>query len=138
MARALASGEQARVARCRCQGFTLVELLVVPAAVALLLSVAAPRYMQHMDAARETALKHDLRQVRDAVGQHYADLGRYPDGLEELVSRRYLRALPVDPVTGRADTWLLVPPQGTAQGRVADVRSGAAGNGIDGTPYGSW
>lgn len=119
-------------------GFTIVELLVVLAALALLLSVAAPRYMQHLDTARETALKQDLRQLRDAIDKFHADQGRYPANLDELVARRYLRALPPDPITDRSDTWVTTPPPGDAATGVADVRSGAPGTARDGSAYASW
>ena len=107
------------------RGFTVIELLVVLAALALLLSVAAPRYVQHVDRARDTALRHQ---------------GRYPTDLPELAERRYLRAIPVDPVTSRADTWVAVPPRaGNADGEgVFDVRSGAREIASDGSSYASW
>ncbi len=130
----------------RPRGFTIIELLVVLAAIGLLLSIAAPRYVQHLDHARDLALKHDLQALRLAIDQFHADQGRYPGALDELVARRYLRALPVDPVTGRADTWVQVqaPVQGPvnaalpAGGGIQDVRSGAAGVASDGSRYASW
>lgn len=122
--------------RWRAQGFTVIELLVVLAAIGLLLAVTAPRYVQHLDRARDTALRHTLRQVRDAIDKYHADQARYPADLKELVVRRYLNALPHDPVTERSDTWLIVKP-GALDG-VADVRSGAPGLAQDGTAYGTW
>ncbi len=124
----------------RSRGFTVIELLVVLAALALLLSVAAPRYVQHVDRARDTALRHNLHGLRDAIDKFYSDQGRYPKELAELVERRYLRAIPMDPVTQRADTWVVVPPRaGGAEGEgVADVRSGARDVAADGSSYASW
>ncbi|WP_423598385.1 type II secretion system protein [Roseateles sp. MS654] len=124
----------------RSRGFTVIELLVVLAALALLLSVAAPRYVQHVDRARDTALRHNLHGLRDAIDKFYSDQGRYPKELNELVERRYLRAIPTDPVTQRADTWVVVPPRaGNAEGEgVADVRSGARDVAADGSSYASW
>lgn len=124
----------------RSRGFTVIELLVVLAALALLLSVAAPRYVQHVDRARDTALRHNLHGLRDAIDKFYSDQGRYPKELNELVERRYLRAIPTDPVTQRADTWVVVPPRaGNAEGEgVADVRSGARDVAADGSRYASW
>ena len=119
-------------------GFTIVELLVVLAAVALLLSVAAPRYIQHLETAREVALKEDLRQMRDAIDKFFADQARYPANLDELVAKRYLRNVPVDPVTDRSDTWVIVAPGKAATGAVFDVHSGAAGKARDGTAYAAW
>lgn len=120
------------------QGFTVIELLVVLAAIALLLAVAAPRYARHVDTAREAALKQNLWQLRDVLDKYYHDHGRYPEQLQELVNARYLRALPIDPVTQRFDTWVLVKPLGSAPGGVGDVRSGAAGQSSEGTPYAAW
>ncbi|WP_127995669.1 type II secretion system protein [Piscinibacter defluvii] len=122
----------------RSVGFTVIELLVVLAAIALLLAVAAPRYVQHLDQARDVALKQNLHQVRDAIDKFYADQARYPAALEELVARRYLRSLPIDPVTQRSDSWVIVPPPATATGAVADIRSGAPGQAHDGSAYAAW
>ena len=119
-------------------GFTVIELLVVLAAIGLLLSVAAPRYVQHIDAAREVALRHNLQQVREAIDKFYADQGRYPDALEELVQRRYLRRVPDDPVSQRSNGWRVLPPDGKVAGKVFDIRSGASGRAMDGTEYGTW
>lgn len=120
------------------RGFTVIELLVVMAALALLLSVAAPRYVEHVDNARATALKQDLFQMRDALDKFHADHGRYPKTLDELVERRYLRAVPVDPLTQRADSWVLVAPRSGDTASVADVRSGAPGVARDGSAYARW
>lgn len=123
----------------RARGFTLIELLVVMTILALLLTIAVPRYLAHVDRSREAVLRHNLALMRDAIDKHHADKGRYPDSLGELVTQRYLRAIPADPVTGREDTWaVLPPPPGGDPGAIYDVRSGAEGNGVDGTPYGNW
>ena len=120
------------------RGFTLVELMVVMAIIALLLSLALPRYFKHLETSRETILKQDLAVMRDAIDKYHGDTGRYPDGLDELVSARYLRALPVDPITERADTWQIVAPSGTAAGEMYDIKSGAPGTAHDGTAYADW
>lgn len=122
----------------KARGFTLVELLVVMAIVALLLSLALPRYFNHLGSARETVLKQDLAVMRDAIDKYHGDTGRYPDSLDEMVSSRYLRALPVDPITERADTWQLVAPSDGEAGAVYDVRSGAPGVARDGSSYVDW
>lgn len=117
-------------------GFTVIELLVVLAAIALLLAVAAPRYVQHLDQAREVTLKSSLQAMRDAIDKFQADQSRPPAALAELVQRGYLRRVPVDPLTQRDDTWV-VQVAGSGQG-VTDVRSGAAGQARDGSTYASW
>lgn len=122
----------------RKRGFTVIELLVVLAVIALLMSVATPRYIQHLDTAREVALKEDLHQMRDAIDKFYSDQGRYPADLKELVVRRYLREVPIDPITDRSDTWIIVAPSNKAGGAVFDVRSGAKGAARDGRTFVSW
>ena len=119
------------------RGFTLVELLVVLAVVATLLTLIAPRYWGTETAARETVLKENLRALRVALDQYYADRGAYPDALSDLVDARYLRTIPIDPVTGSAETWRTVAPKPSevSSGGIADVRSGASGADRQGTPF---
>ena len=121
-------------------GFTLIELIVVMAIVALLVSIAAPRYLQSIDRARETSLRSSLQVMRHAIDQFSADRGRYPDSLQELVDLRYLRHLPEDPLTGERGSWVVLQPapDSALPGQVWDVRSGAAGRGRDGGLYAEW
>lgn len=120
------------------RGFTLIELLVVMAILATLLSIAAPRYFESVDRAKEAALRTNLRLLRESIDKHRADTGRLPYALEGLATARYLRGVPIDPVTDSATTWVVVPhPDGLTQG-VYDVRSGASGMGRDGTAYSTW
>ncbi len=122
----------------RSTGFTLIELLVVMTIVALLLSIVAPRYFSSIDKSKETVLRQDLSIMRDAIDKYYGDNDKYPDSLDDLVSKKYLRKVPIDPITDSATTWVPVPPSDLDQGGVFDVHSGAPGNGRDGTPYASW
>ncbi len=85
---------------------------------------------------KETTLRTSLAVLREAIDKYHADTGRYPEALEELVARRYIRALPVDPVTESAATWITLPPPGGEKGGVYDVRSGAEGKTAGGTPLG--
>lgn len=119
-------------------GFTLIELLVVMAIIATLLSIAAPRYFDHLDRTRDSALRQSLSVMRDAIDKFRADTGVYPANLEELVTRRYLRKVPVDPVTDSATSWQIVPPREGEEGGMGDVRSGAPGNARDGSAYADW
>lgn len=116
-------------------GFTLIELLVVMAIIGTLLAVVAPKYFRSMDHANETALRHDLTVMREAIGHFYQDQNRYPSQLAELVFKGYLRAIPVDPITGSDQTWLVVSPADAAPGTVYDVVSGSEKLALDGTPY---
>jgi len=108
------------------RGFTLVELMVVLTVIALLLSVVVPDYVGRMKRAEEAVLQENLAVMRDALDKHYADAGRYPTSLEELVAKRYLRSIPNDPFTRRA-TWVAVPPADPKKGGVFDVHSSAKG-----------
>jgi general secretion pathway protein G len=119
-------------------GFTLIELLVVLAIIALLLTLAAPRYFGSLDKSKEAVLKEDLYQFRDAIGKYYGDKGKYPESLEALATEKYLRTVPVDPITDSNATWVVVPPQDPQKGGVYDVRSGAQGRASDGSTYAEW
>lgn len=121
-----------------CAGFTLVELLVVMAIIALLLALAAPRYFGRVEMAKETVLRENLHQMRDATDKFYGDNNRYPNTLDELVTHKYLRRIPPDPITDSEKTWVTVPPSDSQKGGVYDIRSGAPGNSKDGTAYSSW
>ena len=118
--------------------FTVIELMVVLACIGLLLAIAAPRYTQHVDRAREVALRQDLRQMRIAIDQFKADQSRYPETLDELVARGYLRDVPLDPMTGSSSSWHVAPPTGQGSTGVADLHSGAPGTAHDGSTYAAW
>lgn len=120
-------------------GFTLVELLVVMAILATLITIAAPRYFGHVDRAREASLKTSLNVMRDAIDKFHGDQGRYPESLDELVTKRYIRKIPPDPITDKTSTWIIQQPSDqSALGSAYDVHSGAPGNGEEGTPYAEW
>ena len=109
------------------RGFTLVELMVVLTIIALLLSVVVPDYVGRVRKAEEAVLKENLVVMRDALDKHYADAGKYPAALDDLVAKSYLRAIPPDPFTQSPATWVPVPPSDPQKGGVYDVRSGAKG-----------
>lgn len=119
-------------------GFTLVELLVVLAIIATLLSLAAPRYTGSVDKAKESVLKENLATLRSAIDKYYSDAGKYPASLSDLVAKRYLRRIPLDPVTDSETTWIVLPPADAQKGAVFDVKSGAPGKSRDGIPYREW
>ena len=119
-------------------GFTLVELMVVLAVIALLVSIVAPRAIGGGARAEEAVLRQDLAIMRDALDKHYSDAGRYPGALQELVAKRYLRSIPNDPITRSNATWIVVAPADPEKGAVHDVHSGAPGVGTNGVPYAQW
>lgn len=130
-------GKPALLARVS-RGFTLIELLVVLAVLAMLASIVAPLYMDRVEDARETVLRQNLLGLRQAIDQHYRDKGHYPTSLSSLVDHRYIRAVPVDPVTQRDDTWVAVPPSPGVSNAVFDVKSGAPGQARDGSEFSQW
>jgi len=120
------------------KGFTLIELMVVLAVVATLLTIAVPRYYASLDRSKEAVLKENLYQMRDAIGKYYADRGKYPESLEALASDKYLRKVPLDPITESAATWQVVAPEDPQKGGVFDVKSGAEGKALDGSEFSTW
>jgi general secretion pathway protein G len=131
MARPTATGKFTRW-----RGFTLIELLVVLAIMASLLAIVAPRYFQRVDGAKEVVLRQNLQGMRDVLDKYRADTGKFPELLDDLVQRHYLREIPMDPITARRDTWQTMHREG--ESGIVDVHSGAEGNGINGTAYRSW
>lgn len=120
------------------RGFTLIELLVVLAIIATLLSLVAPHYMGSVDKAKETVLRENLATLRSTLDKFYADSGRYPETLDELVKRRYLRAVPVDPMIDSASRWILLPPPGKTPGAIYDIKSDAPGLDREGRAFQDW
>lgn len=124
-------------------GFTLIELLIVITLIMILAGIAMVQYTNSVQSAKETVLKTDLFRMRDAIDQYYADKGRYPASLDALVSDRYMREVPIDPITGRRDTWVFTqadpdPSNPTGGPGIYDVKSGAEGVALNGSRYSSW
>ena len=106
--------------------------------IATLLTLAVPRYFGSVDRAKEAVLKQNLATLRDCIDKYNGDTGRYPDSLDDLVTKKYLHAIPNDPITETPATWIAVPPEDLKKGAVYDVKSGAPGKAIDGTSYVEW
>ena len=119
-------------------GFTLIELLVVMAIIGTLLSIAVPRYFRSLEHARETVLKQDLSILREAIDKYNADLNQYPEKLQDLADKHYVRTIPVDPFTKLADTWTLIASDDPDHAGIKDLHSAAEGTASDGTPLASW
>jgi general secretion pathway protein G len=119
-------------------GFTLVELLVVMAIISMLLSLAAPRYFKSVDKSKEAVLRENLATTRQALDKYFGDNGKYPDALDDLVAKKYLRTLPLDPFTNSTSTWTILPPDTSDHGAVFDIKSGSPDMGMDGSAYKDW
>ena len=127
----------------RAGGFTMVELLVVISIIVILASMGMAQYRNSVIRARDAVLKEDLFRMRDAIDQYYADMNKYPSGLEDLVTDGYLREIPVDPFTNSKDTWQPVNAEAnvndtSAQPGIYDVKSGAEETSLEGTRYSDW
>jgi len=134
-----------RSARRRQAGFTLIELMIVITIMAILISVALPAYQQSILRARESVLKQNLFTLRSVISQYTLDKQKAPQALDDLVTAGYLKQIPVDPTTGRNDTWAPDEEQDTImsmdqqdQGGIIDVHSGSQMVGSDGTAYNTW
>ena len=117
------------------QGFTLIEIMIVMSIIALLLTISLPRYFGSIDKSKNVALKENLRVLRLSLDKFYSDKGRYPQNLEEIVENRYLRSVPMDPVTESPSTWILSPSPDAKIPGIADVKSGAQGMSREGVLY---
>jgi general secretion pathway protein G len=122
----------------RSRGFTLIELLVVMAILGTLLTIAVPRYFHTVERARESVLRHDLAILREAIDKYYSDLNEYPDTLQALADKRYIRSVPVDPFTRLADSWVLSNSDDPDHPGIRDLHSGAEATASDGTALASW
>ena len=122
------------------RGFTLIEILIVVMIIGILVTLAQPSFHRAVSSAKEATLKEDLFVLRDVIDQYYADNGKYPQALTELVEKGYIRRMPKDPLTGSAESWVLVQAtdeQGQQAG-VYDVRSGSEAVAGDGSKYSDW
>jgi general secretion pathway protein G len=126
-----------RPTKNRSKAFTLIELLVVLVIIATLLSLAAPRYFQHVERSKEAVLRENLVTLREAIDQYQADKGKWPETLKTLAEDRYIRTVPMDPISESASAWVVTPPPDGSKG-VYDVHSGAPGVSRDGTAYADW
>jgi general secretion pathway protein G len=135
MARRIPSGK-------RLPGFTLIELMIVMAVIAVLVSVAVPMYQKSVIRARETVLKQNLFTLRVVIDEYTYDKAKAPQSLEDLVREGYLRQIPVDPMTGQADWEVVMEESVTSVNQsepgIFDVRSRSTARSLEGTPYNEW
>ena len=124
-------------------GFTLIEIMIVISLIFVLAGMALIQYTNSVKRTREAVLKEDLFRMRDAIDQFYADKNKYPATLDELVSEKYMRSVPIDPMTNSADTWQTImsepdPLNPSAEIGIYDVKSGSDGTALDGSKYSEW
>jgi general secretion pathway protein G len=129
--------------RIREAGFTMIEIMIVMSIIVILTTFGMTQYRHSVIYARESVLKEDLFQLRDAIDQYYADKAQYPSTLDALVSDGYVRKLPEDPFTKSNTSWTTVPAEPdpnnpTAEAGVYDVKSGSDATALDGTKYSEW
>lgn len=122
----------------RSAAFTLIELLVVMAIIAVLLTLVVPRYFKTIDRSNEKVLLTNLVTMRDSIDKYYGDHGYYPEKLESLVEDKYIREIPVDPITESTETWIVTPSKDINSQGVYDIHSGALGIGSNNKPYSEW
>jgi general secretion pathway protein G len=124
-------------------GFTLIELMIVMAITAVLMSIAVPIYTRSIQRSKETVLKNNLFTLRTVIDEYTYDKQKAPQTLQDLVADGYLRQIPMDPITGKNDTWKLIMEDATntvnqSQPGIFDVRSGSELTSLEGTPYSEW
>jgi len=126
-------------------GFTLIEMLIVFALIGILVGMGLPQYKYATKRARESVLKENLFQMRTLIDQYYADKGKYPYSLQALVDEKYMRAIPIDPITRSSETWIEMPEILSEEDLImavepgiSDVLSGSELKSLDGTLYSTW
>jgi general secretion pathway protein G len=124
-------------------GYTLIELIIVMTVISVLVSIAVPVYQKSLLRTKETLLKNNLFTLRTVIDEYTFDKKKAPQTLEDLVTEGYLRAVPVDPITGSSQTWRLIMEDAVSmvdqtQPGIFDVRCGSDLKSLEGTPYSEW
>jgi len=125
------------------RGFTLIEMMIVMAIIVILIAVAVPFYQKAIIRAKESVLHSNIFALRSAIDEYSYDRQKAPQTLQDLVQAGYLREVPRDPITQRADTWkIIMEDAGSAvnpqEPGIWDIRSGATGKSLEGTSYSDW
>lgn len=120
------------------KGYTLIEMLTVIAIIGILASIAVPSFQRSIIRSREASLRNTLFVLRDVIDQYYGDFGEYPESLEILVEKKYIREVPKDPITRSTETWILIAPEGEEVTGIYDVHSGSDKISLYSGPYNEW
>ena len=127
-------------------GFTLLELLVVMTIIGILAAIAVPALRDSPRRAQEASLRADLFTFRSVLDQYKGDKGNYPPDLETLIKDGYIRRIPLDPITKKAD-WVLTMEEEPSEPDdpnvqpvpgIIDVHSASKEKALDGTNYAEW
>ena len=127
-------------------GFTLIEIMIVFTLIGILVGMGFPNFSYSIKRSREAVLKKNLWVMRYVINQHYTDKGKYPSSLQTLVDEKYLRIIPIDPITKTSETWVEVQETPTEEDLMSlewepgimDVFSGSDMKAQDGTLYKTW
>jgi general secretion pathway protein G len=124
-------------------GFTLIELMIVMAIIAVLMSIAVPIYTRSIIRAKESVLKNNLFTLRTVIDEYTYDKQKAPQSLQDLVDQGYLRQIPSDPITGTADSWKIIMEDSQSsvsqnEPGIFDIRSGSDKTSLEGTLYSDW
>lgn len=120
------------------KGYTLIEMLTVIAIMGILASIAVPSFQRSIVRSKEASLRNTLFVLRDVIDQYYGDFGEYPESLEILVEKRYIREVPTDPITRSTETWIFIAPEGEEVTGIYDVHSGSDKISLYSGPYNEW
>ncbi len=125
------------------RGFSLIELMVVMAIIAVLVSIAVPYYQKSMIRSKESVLRSNLYTIRTVIDEYTYDKQKAPQQLDDLVREGYLRVVPVDPITQSNSLWKLVMEDANSsvnqnEPGIFDVKSGSDKTSLEGNPYSEW
>jgi general secretion pathway protein G len=121
----------------------MIELMIVMAVVTILVSIAVPFYQKSIIRSKESVLRNNLFTLRTVIDEYTFDKQKAPQSLQDLVTEGYLRAVPVDPITGSDSTWKVIQEDAVTsvnqtEPGIFDVASGSDKTSLEGTPYSEW